>query len=94
MENKAIKILYDKYCYDKINCTYNQWAELISKFPDDDVKQAFVRKEIDCYSSLENALVDTLPEKKRFNYYGYKDLEDMRNQIRAKLDKLKQKGKP
>ena len=91
MTDKEIKYLYDEFCYDKINCTYNQWAELINKFPDDDVKQAFVRKEIDCYSSLENALVDTLSDEEQPIYYGYKNLDDMKRQIKVKLDRLKKR---
>ncbi len=87
MTRIQIEKIYEKYCYNKHEGELDRWEETLNKIDDETIKKVFTiyGDEISCLSSLENYIIEVLPEKAAFQFLGYKDLKDMRYQIGQKI---------
>lgn len=94
MNRKQLQKIYDQYCYNKQVGEFEKWEETLNKIDDETIKKVFVTygNEISCLSALENRIIEILPEKEGFEFLGYKDLDDMRSQIKVKIDKMYDKS--
>ncbi len=87
MVKKEIEKIYERYCYNKHESELDRWEETLNKIDDETIKKVFTTygDEISDLSSLENRIIEALPEKEGFEFLGYKDLEDMRYHIGLKI---------
>jgi len=93
MTKEKIKKLYETYCYNKRDGELERWEETINKVDDNFIKKACIEygDKITDLDTLENRIIDVLPEKEKWEFLGYENLDDMKKQVKAKIDRLDQR---